>query len=103
MSATLVALIVTDAGVGRGLGALYFPVASMIPTVAFPWSTPFTDQVTDWFIFPVTEAENWVLSPERSVAFEGVTVMPLEVESGAARVQAAAAARPGQHDQQKER
>src|SRR5579862_8865202 len=52
----------------------------MVPTVAFPEGVPFTYQATDWLLFPVTEAENWVVSPARRVAFEGVIVMPLEVE-----------------------
>src|ERR1700690_887228 len=80
LSATLVALIVTEFGAGRIIGAWYFPVASMVPTVEFPLGTPFTDQVTVWFVFPVTLAVNWALSPSRSVALAGVTVMPLEVE-----------------------
>jgi hypothetical protein len=80
LSATLVALIFTEFGVGRTIGAWYFPVASMVPTVEFPLGTPFTVQVTLWFVFPVTLAVNWVLSPSRIVALEGVTVMPLEVE-----------------------
>jgi hypothetical protein len=73
-------MILTEGGVGRLRGAWYFPVESMVPTVAFPEATPFTDQATAWFEFPVTEAENWVLSPARSVALGGVIVMPLEVE-----------------------
>jgi hypothetical protein len=58
LSATLVALIVTEAGEGRLSGAWYFPLWSMVPTVAFPEDTPFTHQATAWFVFPVTEAEN---------------------------------------------
>jgi hypothetical protein len=82
LSATLVALMVTEFGLGRVNGALYFPVASMVPTVEFPVITPLTDQLTVWSIFPVTVAENWVLSPARSVAVGGVTVTPFELELG---------------------
>jgi hypothetical protein len=56
--ATLVALIFTEFGDGRLNGVLYFPVASMVPKVEFPPPTPFTDQVTAWFMFAVTVAEN---------------------------------------------
>lgn len=80
LSATLVALMVTEVGEGRLRGAVYFPVWSMVPTVAFPEDTPFTHQATAWLVFPVTEAENWVLSPPRIVTLGGVIVMPLEVE-----------------------
>ena len=80
MSATLAAWILTEAGEGRLDGAIYFPVASIVPTVAFPEGTPFTDQVTAWLEFAVTAAENWVLSPVRRVALGGAIVIPLEVE-----------------------
>jgi len=29
-----------------------------VPTVALPEATPFTDQPTVWFVFPVTAAAN---------------------------------------------
>jgi hypothetical protein len=80
LSATLAAWILTEAGEGRLDGAMYFPVASIVPTVAFPEGTPFTDQVTAWLEFAVTVAENWVLSPGRRVALGGAIVIPLEVE-----------------------
>ena len=80
LSATLAAWTLTEAGEGRLDGAMYFPVASIVPTVAFPEGTPFTDQVTAWLEFAVTVAENWVLSPARRVAFGGAIVIPLDVE-----------------------
>ena len=43
-SLLLVAVICTESEVGRAGGALYRPVASMVPTVEFPPATPFTDQ-----------------------------------------------------------
>src|SRR5713101_2253553 len=51
----------------------------MVPTVALPNTTPFTDQVTAWFVFPVTEAENWMVSPARMVLLVGVIFTPFEV------------------------
>src|SRR5436305_14561765 len=46
LSAVLVAVTFSGFGAGRLKGALYFPVASMVPKVALPPATPFTDQLT---------------------------------------------------------
>jgi hypothetical protein len=84
LSELLTALMVTEFGVGRVRGALYFPVWSILPMVVFPVATPLTYQVKVWFMLPelpVSWAENCVVSPERSVTLEGVIVMPLEVGS----------------------
>src|SRR5450432_63646 len=45
-SLLLTAVTCTESAVGRAGGALYRPVASMVPTVEFPPATPFTDQRT---------------------------------------------------------
>ena len=50
----------------------------MVPTVAFPDTTPFTDQVTAWFVFPVTVAENCAVSPARTVVLEAVIFTPFD-------------------------
>ena len=46
----------------------------MNPTDAFPPTCPFTSQVTDWFAFPVTVAENcfWVFT--WTLVLDGLTV-----------------------------
>jgi hypothetical protein len=54
----------------------------MVPTVALPDATPFTDQPTAWFVLPVTVAENCIVSPARIVLLEGVIFIPLEVGVG---------------------
>jgi hypothetical protein len=55
-SATLVAVIVTVEGWGAVAGAVYRPLAEMVPSVAFPPVTPFTLQVTRVFELPLTVA-----------------------------------------------
>jgi hypothetical protein len=52
------AVTVTVAGLGTELGAVYSPVALMLPTFALPPVTPFTCQVTVVFVVPVTVAAN---------------------------------------------
>ena len=56
-SAALVARIVTVAGFGKIAGAMYLPVESIVPTVAEPPLTSFTDQVTAVFVVPETATE----------------------------------------------
>ena len=51
-SATLVAEMFTVNGVGIVAGAVYRPVAPIVPTVPFPPEIPFTVQVTDSSGFP---------------------------------------------------
>ena len=46
VSAALAALTVTCAGLGSFAGAVYRPVAEIVPAVAFPPTTPFTAQAT---------------------------------------------------------
>ena len=55
VSATLVAVTVWPLTVD---GAVYNPVASIVPTVVFPPLTPSTDQVTPVFVVPVTVTVN---------------------------------------------
>src|SRR5271163_5179457 len=40
------ALIVIAFGVGGNSGAVYMPLESMVPSIAFPPTTPLTDQLT---------------------------------------------------------
>ena len=58
VSATLVAVTVTTGDPGTVFGAVYRPVAEIVPTVLFPPKVPFTDQVTAVFALPVTVAVN---------------------------------------------
>lgn len=63
-----VAVIVSLVGLGRATGAVYSPVALMVPTVAFPPVTPATAQVTLWFVELATVAVNccvWAGAPAK--------------------------------------
>jgi len=83
VSAALVAVIVTVVGVGRFAGAVYMPFASIVPVVAFPPPTEFTDHVTLLFVLPVTAAAKLAFAPARTAAVAGVTVtLMLVVLSG---------------------
>src|SRR2546425_1265934 len=75
-SATLTALTVTGFGLGTVLGAVYRPVTEMVPTVALPPSTSFTNQVTAVLSPPgaTTVAVNCCVCPTSTVAVWGVTV-----------------------------
>ena len=86
--ATLIAEIVTEAEAGIVAGAVYKPVAEIVPEVAFPAAIPFTSHVTLWFEALLTMAVNCVLAPSRTleapatltvtVWLMGVPVVPLE-------------------------
>jgi hypothetical protein len=79
--------MVTESGVGRVAGARYFPVWSILPNSTLPVATPLTYQVKVWLMLPVLPlswAVNCVVSPERIVMLEGVTVMPSDFEFGPA-------------------
>jgi hypothetical protein len=82
VSAALVAVNVTVFGVGKLVGAVYIPFVSIVPTVALPPATAFTDQVTAVFVEPVTVAANAPLDPARIVAVAGVTVTLVPPLSG---------------------
>jgi hypothetical protein len=73
-STTLVAFTVTTFGEGGIAGAVYRPLASIVPSVALPPATSFTDQVTPWFALPVTVAVNGCVCVTWSVCVEGLTV-----------------------------
>jgi hypothetical protein len=73
-SALAAALTVTTFGAGIISGVVYFPAASIVPESVFPPSTPFTDQVTAWFVEFVTFALNVLVVPKRSVTDAGETV-----------------------------
>ena len=76
-------MIVTVFVVGRLVGAVYIPFASIVPVVAFPPLTEFTDQVTLVFVLPLTVAAKFAFAPARTVAVAGVTVtLTLVVLSG---------------------
>jgi hypothetical protein len=73
-STTLAAFTVTVLGEGGMAGAVYRPLASIVPSVALPPATSFTDQVTPWFVLPVTVAVNGCVCVTWSVCVEGLTV-----------------------------
>jgi hypothetical protein len=83
VSAALVAVMVRVFGVGRLAGAVYIPFVSIVPVVALPPATEFTDQVTLVFVLPLTAAAKLAFAPARTVAVAGVTVtLTLVVLSG---------------------
>ena len=49
------------------------PKESIVPVVELPPTFPLTDQITP-AMEPLTEAVNWVVLPEATVAVEGETV-----------------------------
>jgi hypothetical protein len=73
-AATLVALTVTLAGDGKSPGAVYSPALEIVPTVAFPPSTPFTLHVTRVSVVPVTVAANACVAPKNTIALVGATL-----------------------------
>jgi hypothetical protein len=74
-SATLMAAIVTVAGEGTIAGAVYNPLAEILPLVEVPPATPFTDQVTlvSEFVL-VTAAVNCIVPANRTEPLVGETV-----------------------------
>jgi hypothetical protein len=62
---------VTVGGEGRIPGAVYTPLAEIVPIVGFPPVTAFTFQVTVVFVVPVTPAVNACGSPSRTPALVG--------------------------------
>lgn len=57
-SAALIAVMVTPGGDGMIAGAVYSPVAEIVPSVALPPTAPFTSQVTVVLDAPATVAWN---------------------------------------------
>ena len=72
-SAALTAAIFTVDGDGAAEGAVYRPELEILPAVALPPVTPFTDQVTPVLEVPVTVAENCCVFPACTEADVGVT------------------------------
>ena len=76
------AVTVTVAGLGMELGAVYNPLALMVPAVVLPPGVPFTCQVTAVFVVPVTVARNCIVEPGLTVAEAGVTVTVIGAGGG---------------------
>jgi hypothetical protein len=75
VSAWLVAVIVTVLGEGTTAGAVYRPEVVIVPTVEFPPTTLFTDQVTAVFDVPVTVAVNCCVAETGTETDGGLMVM----------------------------
>lgn len=73
-STTLVAVICAAADAGRSAGAVYTPVALIVPLAAVPPATPLTLQVTLVLLELVTVATNACEAPSTTEALPGVTV-----------------------------
>jgi hypothetical protein len=73
-SAELTARTVTVFGLGSVFGAVYMPDELIVPAAALPPVTPFTCQVTEVFVVPVTWALNDFVALARTLAVAGVTV-----------------------------
>jgi hypothetical protein len=57
-ASTLVAVTVTDRGLGTEAGPAYRPIFDTVPTVELPPVAPLTDHVSAVFVVPVTAAVN---------------------------------------------
>jgi hypothetical protein len=73
VSSTLVAITETELGTGKLPGAVYTPLALIVPVAALPPEIPFTLQITAVFAELLTVATNVCCSPNRIVAVVGVT------------------------------
>jgi hypothetical protein len=81
LSATLVARTVTEPEEGRSPGAVYAPLALIVPTAALPPGIPFTLQVTDVLVEFVTAAVN-VCDVPSSKETEGGVRLTVMLEGG---------------------
>ncbi len=81
-SATLVAVICTVTDAGRSAGAVYTPVALIVPAVALPLATPLTLQVTLVSVALVTVALKVCVLPSTTGALLGVIVTVMEAGGG---------------------
>jgi hypothetical protein len=70
---------------------VYDPALLIVPTVAFPPATPFTDHVTPWFVLPVTLSVNCCICPTVIVSAGGFTA----TTTGTASVKALEVPPPG--------
>ena len=68
VSATLVAVTLTELGLSAFTGAVYSPRVDTVPTEVLPPLTPFTVHVTFVLLLPVTVAVNCCVCPRRTVA-----------------------------------
>jgi hypothetical protein len=71
--AAAIAVMETPAGLGIIAGAVYAPMAVIVPVVEFPPATPFTCQVTLVFRLPTTDAWKVCDVPAGTIAAAGVT------------------------------
>lgn len=69
--AAAVALMLIVLEVGRLAGAVYIPAAVIVPVLALPPATPFTNQFTVWSDAPVTVALKGCAAPARTFAEPG--------------------------------
>src|SRR5579863_2790843 len=67
--------MVTVFGEGRVVGAVYFPVESIVPRAVEPLAVPLTNQETAVLVEPVTVAVNVNELPARMLAVAGATAM----------------------------
>ena len=74
VSASDVAVTVTVCAEGKICGAVYWPVAEIIPNCALPPAIPSTLHVTEGFVVPLALAVNTVASPNRTETFVGEIV-----------------------------
>jgi hypothetical protein len=63
---------------------VYNPVLLIVPTVAYPPATPFTNHVAPWFVLPVTVAVNCCACPTITVCAGGLTATTTRTASGTA-------------------
>jgi len=73
LSACATAVTVTVAGVGAVAGAVYMPVASIVPCAESPPATPFTCQLTVLFEDPLTKAVNFCVAEGCREALSGLS------------------------------
>ena len=93
-SAALTALTVAVFGLGRLAGDVYIPAELIAPVTALPPLAPFTNQFTEIFAEPVTDALNCWEAPNRTLAevgeidtviLEGGELEPPDLEEFAVR------------------
>lgn len=88
-SAELTAPTVTMLELGTVVGAMYKPDEFIVPVAALPPSTPFTCQVTEVFVDPVTVALKDCVAPIRTFALDGETAtVTLDPEGGVLALEA---------------
>ena len=77
-------LFCNEAEIGKLAGAVYRPVASIVPSVAFPPATPFTPHVTAVLVVFVTITVNCCVAPTRTGTFPpGDTLTIIRAPGGA--------------------